>query len=132
MPIRPSDTGNPADPAQARRSLSTRAVKLMWQNPRLVRNRLKLLFLPNLPFALLKPYYLDLTHPFPQACNALWKGYRILPDGTASPCLHLVAGNIATQPFLEIWNGPQMRRFRQIISCRLFPGCARCCSRSFI
>jgi MoaA/NifB/PqqE/SkfB family radical SAM enzyme len=98
---------------------------------RLAQDRLKLFFLPNLPVALLEPYYLDLTYPFPQVCNALWKGCRILPDGTVSPCLHLVAGNIATQPFQEIWNGPRMRRLRQIISRRLFPGCARCCSRSF-
>ena len=98
---------------------------------RLAKGRLKLLFLPNLPLDLLKPYYLDLAHPFPQVCKALWKGCRILPDGTVSPCLHLVVGNIAAQPFPEIWNGPKMRRFRQIISRRLFPGCARCCSRSF-
>ncbi len=98
---------------------------------RLAKDRLKLLFLPNLPLDLLKPYYLDLAHPFPQVCNAPWKGCRILPDGTVSPCLHLVAGNIAAQPFPEIWNGPRMRRFRQIISRRLFPGCVRCCSRSF-
>jgi MoaA/NifB/PqqE/SkfB family radical SAM enzyme len=98
---------------------------------RLAKGRLKLLFLPNLPLDLLKPYYLDLAYPFPQMCKALWKGCRILPDGTVSPCLHLVAGNIAAQPFPEIWNGPRMRRFRQIISRRLFPGCARCCSRSF-
>ena len=98
---------------------------------RLAQDRLRLLFLPNLPVALLEPYYLDLAHPFPQVCNALWKGCRILPDGTVSPCLHLVAGNIAAQPFQEIWNGPRMRRLRQVISRRLFPGCARCCSRSF-
>jgi len=99
---------------------------------RAAQDRLKLLFLPNLPLNLLEPYYLDLTHPFPQVCNAPWKGCRILPDGTVSPCLHLVAGNIAAQSFQEIWNGPKMRRFRQIISRRLFPGCARCCSRSFV
>jgi MoaA/NifB/PqqE/SkfB family radical SAM enzyme len=98
---------------------------------RLAKDRLKLFFLPNLPPDLLEPYYLDLAHAFPQVCNAPWKGCRIMPDGTVSPCLHLVAGNIATQPFQEIWNGPQMRRFRQVISRRLFPGCARCCSRSF-
>ncbi len=98
---------------------------------RLAKDRLKLLFLPNLPPDLLEPYYLDLAHPFPQVCKSPWKGCRILPDGTVSPCLHLVAGNIAAQPFPEIWNGPRMRRFRQIISRRLFPGCARCCSRSF-
>jgi MoaA/NifB/PqqE/SkfB family radical SAM enzyme len=101
------------------------------ESRRLAKGRVKLLFLPNLPLDLLEPYYLDLTHPFPRVCNALWKGCRILPDGTVSPCLHLVAGNIAAQPFPEIWNGPRMRRFRQIISRRLFPGCARCCSRSF-
>jgi MoaA/NifB/PqqE/SkfB family radical SAM enzyme len=98
---------------------------------RLAKDRLKLLFLPNLPLDLLEPYYLDLTHPFPRVCNAPWKGCRILPDGTVSPCLHLTVGNITAQPFPEIWNGPRMRRFRQIISRRLFPGCARCCSRSF-
>jgi MoaA/NifB/PqqE/SkfB family radical SAM enzyme len=101
------------------------------ESRRLAKGRVKLLFLPNLPLDLLEPYYLDLAHPFPRVCNALWKGCRILPDGTVSPCLHLVAGNIAAQPFQEIWNGPRMRRFRQIISRRLFPGCARCCSRSF-
>ncbi|MGO8761355.1 MAG: radical SAM protein [Desulfobaccales bacterium] len=98
---------------------------------RLAKDRLKLLLLPNLPPDLLTPYYLDLAHPFPQVCNALWKNCRILPDGTVSPCLHMVIGNITAQPFAEIWNGPRMRGFRQIISRRLFPGCARCCSRSF-
>jgi MoaA/NifB/PqqE/SkfB family radical SAM enzyme len=97
----------------------------------LAKDRLKLVFLPNLPLDLIEPYYLDLTHPFPQVCKALWRSFRILPDGTVSPCLHLVAGNIAAQPFSEIWNGPKMRRFRQIIARRLFPGCDRCCSRSF-
>lgn len=99
--------------------------------PRLAQGRLKQVFLPSLPSHLLESYYLDLAHPFPQECNAPWKGCRILPDGTVSPCLHLTAGNIASQPFTEVWNGPKMRRFRQIISQRLFPGCARCCSRSF-
>ncbi len=101
------------------------------QARRLAQNRLSLHFLPNLPLNRLEPYYLDLAHPFPQVCNAPWKSLRILPDGTVSPCLHLVAGNIAEQPFAEIWNGPKMRRFRQILSRRLFPGCARCCSRNF-
>jgi Fe-coproporphyrin III synthase len=97
----------------------------------LAKGRLKLAFLPNLPENLWEPYYLDLDYPFPQECNAPWKGCRILPDGTVSPCLHLTVGNIADQPFAEIWNGDRMRRFRQIVARRLFPGCARCCSRSF-
>jgi MoaA/NifB/PqqE/SkfB family radical SAM enzyme len=113
----------PADLVQLARQLQ--------EAQRLAKSRLKLMFLPNLPPDLLAPYYLDLNHPFPQVCKALWKGCPILPDGTVSPCLHLVAGNLAGQSFQEIWNGPKMRRFRQIISRRLFPGCARCCSRSF-
>ncbi len=98
---------------------------------RLAQGRLRLQFLPNLPDDLLASYYLDLNHPFPQVCQDLWKGCRIMPDGTVSPCLHLVAGNITQQPFREIWNGPQMQRVRRLIGRRLFPGCARCCSRSF-
>ena len=94
--------------------------------------RLKLAFLPGLGPELLDPYYLDLAHPFPQVCEALWKGCRILPDGTVSPCLHVVAGNIAHQPFREIWNGPKMQNFRRLLARRLFPGCARCCSRRFV
>jgi MoaA/NifB/PqqE/SkfB family radical SAM enzyme len=94
--------------------------------------RLKLDFLPGLPEELIGPYYLDLAYPFPQVCDALWKGCRILPDGTVSPCLHVVAGNISRQSFPEIWNGPQMQNFRRLLARRLFPGCARCCSRRFI
>lgn len=94
-------------------------------------NRLKVAFLPNLPAQLLEPYYLNLDHPFPPACNALWQTCRILPDGTVSNCLHVVAGNIATESFQEIWNGPRIRRFRQMIRRRLLPGCVRCCDRSF-
>lgn len=101
------------------------------QARRQAQDRLKLLFLPDLPSELIAPYYLDLDHPFRPECNSLWKGCRILPDGTISPCLHVVAGNITQQSFQEIWNGPQMRAFRQIINRRLLPGCARCCSRSF-
>lgn len=98
---------------------------------RRAQGRLRLQFLPNLPAALLESYYLDLNYPFPQVCQDFWKGCRIMPDGTVSPCLHLVAGNITRQPFREIWNGSQMQRFRRLISRRLFPGCVRCCSRSF-
>jgi MoaA/NifB/PqqE/SkfB family radical SAM enzyme len=95
------------------------------------RGRIKLIFHPELPRELIEPYYFDLKHPFPQKCNSLWKTCRILPDGTVSPCLHMVMGNIKEQSFREIWNGPRMQHFRRVIARRLFPGCARCCSRVF-
>jgi MoaA/NifB/PqqE/SkfB family radical SAM enzyme len=97
----------------------------------LAQGRLKLNLLPHIPLNQLEPYYLDLNYPALQACNSLWKSCRILPDGTVSPCLHVVAGKITEQSFREIWSGPRMRNFRQIIARRLLPGCARCCNRSF-
>lgn len=87
--------------------------------------------LPNLGPDLLQPYYQDFDYPFGTDCKYLWSTCRILPDGTVSPCLHVVAGNVLEQPLLEIWNGPQYRSLRQIISKQLFPACDRCCFRSF-
>jgi MoaA/NifB/PqqE/SkfB family radical SAM enzyme len=92
---------------------------------------LKIRFSPNIPLSSVAPYYLDLDYPFPRVCKSLWRSCRILPDGTVSPCLHLVMGNITQQPLSEIWNGPGMQRLRKIISTRLLPGCARCCHRVF-
>jgi len=75
---------------------------------RLAEGRIKLLFMPNLPEKFLSPYYLDLDYPFPQHCDVFWKTLRVLPDGTVSPCLNLKLGNIVTDSFTEIWNGPKM------------------------
>jgi len=95
------------------------------------RGRLNLMIWPEFPLDMLVPYYQDLDYPFPQVCKALWSTCIIFPEGTVSPCLHVVAGNITAQPFKDIWNGPRMRRFREIIGQNLLPGCARCCHRSF-
>lgn len=95
------------------------------------RGQIKLHFMPSFPDQLLFPYYLDLNYPFPQGCHDFWATARILADGTFSPCLNLVVGNVREQPFLEMWNGPQMQRLRKMIAKGLFPGCARCCHRQF-
>ena len=93
---------------------------------------IKVQFSPNLPDNLIAPYYLDLEYPFPQVCKSLWKNCRILPDGTISPCLHLVMGNITKEPLRVVWNNPKMQRLRKVVSKNLFPGCVRCCHRSFV
>jgi MoaA/NifB/PqqE/SkfB family radical SAM enzyme len=95
------------------------------------KGKLKLHFMPNFPEKFLSPYYLTLNYPFPQGCDDFWATGRILADGTFSPCLNLVVGNITQQPFLEMWNGPRMQRMRELISKELFPGCVRCCHRQF-
>lgn len=79
----------------------------------------------------LEAYYLDINYPETNACKGLWTNFRIMPDGTVLPCLHLIAGNINEQPMAEIWNGPVMKNFRRLVSEKLLPGCARCCNRQF-
>jgi Fe-coproporphyrin III synthase len=98
---------------------------------RQAKGRLNLAFVPNLPFELLEPYYLDLDYPFAPICKRLWKSCRIYPDGTIAPCFHVMVGNIKEQSFLELWNSPKMARLRETINRGLLPGCARCCSRRF-
>lgn len=94
--------------------------------------RLFLTTLPNLPPELVGPYYLDLDYPFAQGCNMFWKTFRVLSDGTVSPCLNFKVGNISRQSFQEIWNGPQMAQLRRLFAQCLFPGCARCCQRHYL
>jgi MoaA/NifB/PqqE/SkfB family radical SAM enzyme len=98
---------------------------------RKARGVIPLSFSPDMANCELAPYYLDLDHPFPQECRHLWMACRILPDGTVSPCLHLVMGNITEAPLQEIWNSPVYLNLRRQVAEGLFPGCARCCYRRF-
>ncbi|MBM4283730.1 MAG: radical SAM protein [Deltaproteobacteria bacterium] len=98
---------------------------------RRARGRIPVGFSPDLPDSLLSPYYLDLAHPFPQECRHLWMACRILPDGSVSPCLHLVMGRITEAPLSRIWNNDHCRSLRRLAAQRLFPGCTRCCYRRF-
>jgi len=97
----------------------------------LAKGRIKLHSMPNIPSELIPPYYLDLNYEFIEACDNFWKTLRVLADGTVSPCLNFVVGNIARQSFAEIWNGSQMNRLRELFSKGLVPGCARCCQRHY-
>jgi len=90
-----------------------------------------LVVLPGLSDVTLHAYYFDMDFPFEQTCNALWKVCKIAPDGSVLPCLHLVMGNVARQSLADIWNGSPMVNFRKLVRQGLFPGCARCCRRSF-
>jgi MoaA/NifB/PqqE/SkfB family radical SAM enzyme len=87
--------------------------------------------LPELSGEALAGYYFDMDYPFSQTCNALWKVCKIASDGSVLPCLHLIMGHVTRQSIEEIWNGAPMVSFRKLILRGLFPGCARCCRRSF-
>lgn len=98
----------------------------------LAKDRIELLFMPNLPDKFLGPYYLDLDFPFSQGCDSFWKTFRVSPDGTISPCLNFQVGNITKESVAAIWNGPKMQALRRLFSNRLFPGCVRCCQRHYL
>ncbi len=88
--------------------------------------------MPNIPNELLKPYYLDIKHPFAHTgCNFFWKTIRVTPDGSFSPCLNFTLGNFKEQSVAEIWNNATMQELRKFFANKLAPGCARCCQRSF-
>ena len=106
---------------------TTRRVKQAGAN-----SRLRVLFGPvSMRLPLLRAYYLDLKHPFPEVCDHIWKSMRVHPDGTVMPCLGFMAGNIAQTPAKDIWNGPAFVRFRQMFTKGILPGCARCCARRY-
>ncbi|MBI5818996.1 MAG: radical SAM protein [Verrucomicrobia bacterium] len=92
---------------------------------------LPLVVLPELSDTAMHAYYFDMNFPFAQTCNALWKVCKIASDGSVLPCLHLIMGNVTQQSLADIWNGRPMVNFRRLVSRGLFPGCARCCRRSF-
>jgi MoaA/NifB/PqqE/SkfB family radical SAM enzyme len=88
--------------------------------------------LPGLNSEMIEPYYLDTEYPFSQNCNSLWQKVRVQPDGTITPCMHVIIGNVIETPLMELWNSEKMGRFRKLISKRLFPACFRCCHRQFV
>lgn len=68
-----------------------------------------------------------------QKCNVPWSRIFIQYDGKARPCSssYDVIGNIASDPFEEIWNGPRMQDFRRrFLSDNPPLGCLTCHSLS--
>jgi MoaA/NifB/PqqE/SkfB family radical SAM enzyme len=51
-------------------------------------------------------------------CYAGWFHTNILADGKVLACGHcsLVVGDLSSQTFSEIWNGPEYRKFRRLVS----------------
>jgi radical SAM protein with 4Fe4S-binding SPASM domain len=64
-------------------------------------------------------------------CHVPWMRGVILPNGDVAGCPWLPEaklGNVISQKFTNIWNGPQMKQFRKSLSEEgLFPSCSRCC-----
>jgi Iron-sulfur cluster-binding domain len=55
---------------------------------------------------------------------------RIPPDGTVTPCLHVVSGNTRERALAGISNWSVTRNYRAVIYEQFQSGCACCCSRT--
>jgi MoaA/NifB/PqqE/SkfB family radical SAM enzyme len=79
----------------------------------------------------LRTYYHD-GATFLDSTNCVWPWYtmQVSNDATVIPfqrCFNDDYGNILTQDFQAIWNGPRLRRMRKLLRTHgRFPACARC------
>ena len=105
--------------------------KIIDRTKRLAKRRIRLSFVPPVPFDLIGPYYRDMDYPFVERCDYFWTAFSVGPDGRVSPCLNFLAGNITENTMEELWNGETMRRLRKLFRDGLLPGCIRCCHRYY-
>lgn len=63
-------------------------------------------------------------------CVVTWFIAEIIASGEVIPytrCYHVPLGNINDEPFMQIWNGPKARAWRQTLRAeKRFPACTRC------
>lgn len=72
------------------------------------------------------PNYIRASH---QRCVAPWREVYVMPDGTVTPCLDYIVGNIRETPFIDLWNNERFCRFRKVIKKHgRFPFCHKCCN----
>lgn len=57
-----------------------------------------------------------------------WNRMRVWPDGSVKGCRDWTVGSIVQEHMMDIWNGPRLRSFRQLLATHgTIPICARCC-----
>lgn len=89
-------------------------------------------FLPDIKTeAEIRRYYEDHTwHCGYPNCESIYYIAEVSPDGRVTPCRDYqdyTCGNINTQKFYDIWNGPAFKKFRREMKKGLMPVCTRCC-----
>jgi len=91
--------------------------------------------LPHIPLNQIPRLYLDYSWDLGRApCPVPFDEPTVDADGNVYPCnlftdTPLSMGNIYESPFLEIWDGPNFTRFREMLMDQggLLPVCNRCC-----
>lgn len=57
-----------------------------------------------------------------------WIRFKVWSDGKVKPCRDWVFGDLNERHAMEIWNGPEYRKFRRTLKANgMLPMCARCC-----
>lgn len=83
--------------------------------------------LPRMPRAELLKYYDGGINLKDYECRNAWNTLFIGRQGNAYPCWIQKVGNVREQSLKEIWNGMQIREFRQLCQKKLFAMCPGCC-----
>jgi len=121
----PSCMGDGIDPGKIN-------VNVMRDHLQFLKHDSRIRILNNFSFPQLTRYYHQ-PHRFVYArplCMASWFFAQILADGSVgvfTRCHNQRFGNINEKPFLDIWNGPEMRAWRRFIRRqKVMPMCKRC------
>lgn len=82
----------------------------------------------------LNDFYFNHRKKFGRFCNDVNRNIMIKSDGSAIPshgrCYKVNAGNIYQNSLKDIWNSPELSKFRNTLNKEggLLPACSRCCS----
>lgn len=87
--------------------------------------------LPRMPYEEVLNHY-DQGYDLAQfECRAVWMNLYIGAKGGVYPCFIQKVGNVREKSLKEIWNGPELRRFRQRRRESGFALCRGCCELEY-
>ena len=93
--------------------------------------RFPVLFRPDYSPREIVDYYTSLSYRRQShlGCVAPWREAYVMPDGSLTPCMGYVVGNLRQSSFRILWNSDRFCRFREAVKKHgRFPFCHRCCN----
>ena len=87
--------------------------------------------LPRMPIEQVVRYYSGVCDLAGFQCREPWTTLYIGRKGNVFPCFIHQVGSVQSKPVREIWNGKEMRAFRQRCRKGLWPVCRGCCEMEF-
>jgi len=91
-------------------------------------SRVKLRFSPDISISEIIKHYSNKQDVSEYICYLPWMAFYVDPRGDVLPCFYYKVGNLRKEPFKKIWNGLEMKGFREELKRKgIFPACAGCC-----